>query len=314
MSNIKKCAKSAYSLIELTIVITIIAVLMTGALSISVGSLAKLKKTATERKVNEIYDAIGKFLLVNKRLPCPARLDVLSDNVNFGREVGNGAGCANAGIYQSNVSGMGNIFYGMVPFLSLGLSYDYAQDDFGSKFSYIIDQRFTKNYQNTPDFTYSSFGTVANINSILTIHEKPSTNVQVITNDAMMIILSHGLNKNGAFNFETNTQNPRSSDIDEKNNDYVNNYDNIFVATSQNSEIFDDIMIYKTRNQIVEDFDAFYLIACDNAGNNFSNKSAYYDQVIYANSACSGLTYAKLPEKYCDKYGNWVEINKCGNW
>ena len=310
----KNTKQFAYTIIELSIVITIIAVLMTGALSISVGSLAKLKKTATERKINEIYDAIGKFLLVNKRLPCPARLDITSENVNFGREVGSGAGCASAGVYQSSVSGMGNIFYGMVPFLSLGLSYDYAQDDFGSKFSFIIDQRFTKNYQNTPDFANNSFGTVDNINSIITIHEKPSATTQVITNDAMMIILSHGLNKKGAFNFETNSQNSRSSDVDEQNNDYASNYDNIFVASSQNSEIFDDIMIYKTRNQIVEDFDAFYLIGCNDAGTAFGNKSAYYDQIIYANSSCAGLTYTKLPEKYCDKYGNWVEINKCGNW
>lgn len=314
MSNIKKCAKSAYSLIELSIVITIIAILMTGALSISVGSLAKLKKITTERKVSEIYDAIGKFLLVNKRLPCPARLDITSENVNFGREVGSGAGCGSAGVYQSSVSGMSNIFYGMVPFLSLGLSYDYAQDDFGSKFSYIIDQRFTKNYQYTPNFANDSFGTVNDVTAILTIHEKPSATTQVITSDAMLIILSHGLNKNGAFNFETNIQNPRSSDLDEKDNDYVSNYDNVFVASSQNSDIFDDIMIYKTRNQIVEDFDAFYLIACNNAGTNFGNKSAYYDQIIYATSTCSGLTYTRLPEKYCDKYGNWVEINKCGAW
>ena len=310
----KNTKQFAYTIIELSIVITIIAVLMTGALSISVGSLAKLKKTATERKINEIYDAIGKFLLVNKRLPCPARLDITPENVNFGREVGIGAGCDSTGVYQSSVSGMGNIFYGMVPFLSLGLSYDYAQDDFGSKFSFIIDQRFTKNYQNTPDFANNSFGTVANINSIITIHEKPSATTQVITNDAIMIILSHGLNKKGAFNFETNSQNSRSSDVDEQNNDYASNYDNIFVASSQNSEIFDDIMIYKTRNQIVEDFDAFYLIGCNDAGTAFGNKSAYYDQIIYANSSCAGLTYTKLPEKYCDKYGNWVEINKCGNW
>ena len=77
-------------------------------------------------------------------------------------------------------------------------------------------------------------------------------------------------------------------------------------------KIFDDIVLFKTRNQIVQDFNAFYLIACLNSG--FTNQiHAYYDQNIYDND-CAGLNYKKIPEKYCDKFGRWHEINRCGSW
>ena len=64
--NIKN--KNAYTLLELSIVISVIAILMIGGLSISIGALNKAKINSTNQEIIEIYNAIGKFLLVNKRL------------------------------------------------------------------------------------------------------------------------------------------------------------------------------------------------------------------------------------------------------
>ncbi len=306
--------KSAYTLIELSIVILIISVLMTGSITITIGSLNKAKKNSTQTKINEIYKSIGKFLLENKRLPCPADLQLTKNSNLYAVETGNGSGCSGSGVYQSPTST--NIFYGMVPTKTLGLPIDMAEDDFNNKISYIIDERFTKSFQDVPDFTKFGFGTTDPINSTITIREKPSMISRDITQDAILVIISHGFNKFGAFNSNSSTQNPISTDpteTDEADNSYKASFDNNFIYYSQNSKTFDDIVLFKTRNQIVQDFNVFYLIACKDAGVKFENRNAYYGQTIYSTTSC-GLTYDKILEKYCDKFGNWVELNKCETW
>ncbi len=306
--------KSAYTLVELSIVILILAVLMTGGLTITIGSFNKAKKISTQNKINEIYKSLGKFLLENKRLPCPASLELTKNDNSYGVEYGNGSGCGTgavgSGVYVNPTNP--NIFYGMIPAKTLNLPLNMGEDDFGSKISYVIDQRFTTVFQEVISNSNSGFGTTSGITGIITVAEKPSSISRDITSDAILVIISHGLNKSGAFNANAQTQNPRSSDSDETENDYNASFNKNFIYNSQNSEIFDDVVFFKTRNQIVQDFDAHSLVACLNAGVEFSGKSAYYGQNLYGTSC--GFAYKKIPEKYCDKFGNWFEINRCGSW
>ncbi len=306
--------KSAYTLVELSIVILILAVLMTGGLTITIGAFNKAKKISTQNKINEIYKSLGKFLLENKRLPCPASLELTKNENSYGVEYGNGSGCGTgavgSGVYVNPTNP--NIFYGMIPAKTLNLPLSMGEDDFGGKISYVIDQRFTNVFQEAISNSNSGFGTTEPYTSIITIQEKPSATSRDITSDAILVIISHGLNAFGAFNADARTQNPRSNDSDEKENDYNASFDKKFIYNSQNSEIFDDVVLFKTRNQIVQDFDVHYLVACINAGTVFGGKSAYYGQNLYGTSC--GFDYKKIPEKYCDKFGNWFEINRCGSW
>ena len=311
-------SKTAYTLIELSIVILIISVLMTGGLTITISSLNKAKKISTQNKINEIYNAVGKFLLENKRLPCPASLELTKNDELYGTESRSANGCNLSASFVNN-----DIFYGMVPLKTLNLPMNMGEDNFGSKISYIIDQRFTTNFQEVITNKATGFGTTENFaskpsfpNGVINIIEKPSAISREITKDAILVILSHGFNKFGAYNFNGKTQNTRSSDADEMSND-SNSFDNIFIFNSQNSAIFDDILLFRTRNQIVQDFNAFYLIACLDDGSSaiYDNKSVYYGQNLYG-TKCTGpsFTYDKIPEKYCDRFGNWHEINRCDPW
>jgi prepilin-type N-terminal cleavage/methylation domain-containing protein len=306
----KNQSRKAFTLLEFSIVISIIAVLMTGAMTIGIGSININKKNSSQQKIEEIYRAIGRFLLVNRRLPCPANIDLTRSSATYGDEVGTGSGCSGA----KSSSLFANIFFGMVPVKTLGLPLEMAEDDFGAKFSYFIDQRFTKTFSTPPNFTNQGFGAVSAYGSVMTINEKNSSTTRAITSDAILVILSYGLNKSGAYNANSSVQNTRSSDADEMENDYISNFNNIFVFSSKNSDVFDDILFYKTRNQIAQDFEAFDLIACENAGAEFAGKNLYYGQSAYATLACTGLNYTKFAEKYCDKFGNWVEVNRCAGW
>ena len=128
--------KSAYTLVELSIVILILAVLMTGGLTITIGSFNKAKKISTQNKINEIYKSLGKFLLENKRLPCPASLELTKSDNSYGVEYRNVSGCGTgvgSGVFKSTTNP--NIFYGMIPAKTLNLPLSMSEDDFGSKIS-----------------------------------------------------------------------------------------------------------------------------------------------------------------------------------
>jgi len=310
----QKNFKKAYSLIELSIVIVIISILITGVLSASVSSINNAKIKATNERMKEIYKAMGNFLVANKRLPCPAAITkVKSVDSDYGAEVDGGSGCEGAGVYQSDT--VSTLVYGMVPIRALGLTNEMAEDGFESKFTYIIDKEFTNTFSATPDFSSPTFST-ATYTSILTINEKPGGVTQAVTADAIMAIISHGANKYGAFNANAATQNARSiTDGDELEND-ARSFDNgptpktatfdiTLVASSTNSDVFDDIVFFKRRNDFVEDFKAMFLIPCNGATDSgsftYDTASVYYGQVVY-NGNCS----LSVQSRKCEAYGNWM--------
>lgn len=308
--------RKAYSLIELSIVILIISILITGALSVSVGSINNTKIKTTNDRMKEIYKAIGNYLVTNKRLPCPASLKkVKTVDSDYGAEVGGGGGgCVGAGVYQSTTTT--TLYYGMVPVRALGLPNDMAEDAFESKIVYIVNKNFTNLIETTPNFSNATFATAA-YTSIINVKEKPAGVAQDATLDAIMALVSYGANKYGAFNANAATQNPRSSDSDELNNDattFVDSgtpnavFDNVLVASSGNSDIFDDVVLFKRRNDLVSDFNAMFLIPCQDAGASFGNVNAYYGTVVYATSSCSNPNEDKRLTKKCEAYGSWVNI------
>lgn len=309
--------ESAYTLIELSIVISIIAVLMTGAIGISVSLINISKKNSTVSKIDTLYNAIGKFVMINKRLPCPASINLPSNHPQFGIErISNSGGCLTISneIFTNNA----NIYFGMIPVRSLGLSLDMAQDEFGGKLSYVIDQRFAWQFLDIPDFTKSSFGTVDNpINSgirnfdslpAITVSERIlSATPRVITNDAVLVIMSHGKNKYGAYNYNSSSPNPSSQDADEATNYQKSPVSSSLFFSSVNSQAFDDIVFFKTRNQIVDDFDLHNIVAC-----NFEapfTSPIYYGLTVYLPKCLT--TYKRVPEAYCDRFGRMVIMNKC---
>jgi len=307
----RKNFKKAYSLIELSIVILIISILITGALSVSVGSANNAKIKTTNDRITQVYRAIGNFLVANRRLPCPASiLKIKTVDTDYGSEVGAGAGCAGAGVIISGSSA--NLAYGMVPVRSLGLANDMAEDGFESKLAYIVDINYASNavvFSSTPDFvTTLTFGTAGTAN--INITEKPSGISQLVASDAVIALISYGANKSGAYNANSASQNTRSSDTDEQDNDTAvasPYFNNSLIASSTNSDVFDDIIFFKRRNDIVDDFKAMFLIACNGASATpgfTSSLSAYYGQTV-SNTACvaPATQYRK-----CEAYGTWVNI------
>ncbi len=216
--------KSAYSLLELSIVIIIISILISGAMSVSVSGVNSAKVRVTKDRMEEIYKALGNYLIANRRLPCPASLRAIeATDTNYGVEAGT-PGCISTGVYSFEGNGIPvvTLVYGAVPVTTLGISNEMAKDAFGSKIVYFMNPSFANAAPADAELINNNDFASAEFTNIITVFEVPSSTPQIITSDAIMALISHGANKAGAFNANSSTQNPRSSDANEMSNDIAN--------------------------------------------------------------------------------------------
>jgi prepilin-type N-terminal cleavage/methylation domain-containing protein len=332
--------KKAFTLLELSLVILIISILVVGSMSASISSINKAKYKVSKDRINQVYNALGAYLIINKALPCPASLLEVKTSANYGLAGSDGV-CNNiAGVYQGAAGNAAELVYGAIPVQTLGLPAEMAEDGFDSKFTYVVSKKFTN-----PDGSgINGFGTVnpafgftSTTSGFISIVERTGTNFYNNTHNAIFAIISHGKNKYGAVNANSSTKNSSTgSDVLEQANFIsaaltagvsqaatfysANNY---FVASAADNDVFDDILFYKTRNQIVVDFNAHNLIfcpaltalsyaRCSGAACDFVKGS--YNQIIPSTTICSGYnTTVAKPTKRCGAFGVWEDgfVNPC---
>jgi prepilin-type N-terminal cleavage/methylation domain-containing protein len=314
--------KKAYSLLELSIVIVIISILVAGVLSVSVGSINNAKMSTTKERMDKIYSAMGIFLTSNNRLPCPASLyKVKSIDTDYATEVDGGGGCDSiSGVFESNTDA--DLVYGAVPAVTLGLSTEMAEDAFGSKIIYIVDRNFTYaiNLASAPNFSVINFSTTPHT-GIITVQDT-SANIQTITDNAIMVLISNGPNKARAVNANAATFNSATGDGDEQNNTLTNpaegppdtaEFDNVIVKSSTNSSSFDDMVLFKRRADFIDDFKAVFLIPCavdaaDVATYGFP-ATAYQGAVIFGSvSTCDDFTVFSKRCDFKDSSGHLTDL------
>jgi prepilin-type N-terminal cleavage/methylation domain-containing protein len=308
--------KKAFSLIELSIVVLIISILIAGSLTASVSVINNAKVKVTRDRMAEIYKALGNYLLINGSLPCPASIiSIKASDSTYGTSIGTAGTCSGTGVYNSSVAT--NLVYGMVPVRSLGLGNDLAEDGFQDKIAYIVDKNFTG----------TTFGTTATATSNMTINEIPGSATQTLTNDAIFALVSYGANQSGAFGINSASKNTRSTDSSEMQNDLDSTSAPAFGKTkifdAKNSDLFDDIVFYKTRNALVADFNAFSAIYCVagtvsltyGSAASYSFAQSFYDQVAISTTICpSGYqTTSTYPTVRCGAFGVWQSFatNPC---
>jgi type II secretory pathway pseudopilin PulG len=336
MKSLKQNQNLAFSMIELSVVILIIALLMFGSFSSS-GIVNSAKEKVTKDRMKVIYEEMGKFLLQKKRLPCPASIKLPRGDINYGKEIRSSSqecyttNQADNGVYSSNATDSLNLVYGMVPIYDLNLGADFAEDAFGNKINYFMDKRFAYNFISAPDqfFSLPSFGT-AKYNDIFSIKERNQGGEIIINSDAIIVLMSAGVNGFGAFK-NNGIQNPRSTtpSPEEIENDVSNltsdaeHFNKVFYKDFESEEVFDDIVFFKTRNDFVDNFNAKFLIPCkgvDITDTDFDKISKYYDDVLVASSPCPLEAESVKKTIKCGAFGKWnpqivscpgIVINTC---
>lgn len=241
----------AFSLIELSVVITVIAIVISSFLA-TMSAEKKLERTTqTYNKIIIIYDRIKLFIAQEGRLPCPADpelLDGIEDCTTSKQTMCSETDCT----HNTTTTG---IYQGSIPVKTLGLDDEFIYDEFGYQFSYIVPVRDS----NTLDNIFSSWGNN---------DEKDAIELKNIVNDSKkkessLIIISHGENGNGAFykgviidsniKYTNNKElkNTSCANCDASNSNSIIKPDTDFYYGSKTEE-FDDIVFSKSKDDLID--------------------------------------------------------------
>ena len=316
--------KSAFSLIEMSIVLVIAAIVISSMLTISSVNINNEKTRLTKERIDEIYKALGIFMLKNYRLPCPASLTLSKTVVgSYGVEVGPAGSCNGAsGVYSTSSGVLSNLpVYGAVPVNTIGLPDEFAEDGFGSKFAYIVFKNYTKaEYPASTNLSGFSYSSGAG-NALPAVISMPSASINASN---AFVIISFGSNKYGAFNAAATTQNSKTGastyelqnmliniagSTAEFGNNASNNSSITFTASDSSSNVFDDIVFSKRRDEMITDFDAMFLMPCLSPGAGYSD--AYYGKIQYRTSACPSPNGAIFPSIECSAFGISITKQSC---
>lgn len=234
-------SQAGFTLVQLSIILTIAALVMVAVLPSYQLNLNTTAQTTT--KMNAVLAALRQYQVATSTLPCPADATQATGSTSFGKAAANpGAGannCAGGSPAANFVDSTNHIAIGAVPVKTLGLPADYAVDGFGRMLTYAVDTNAT-----------AACWSSAALKGGIQVTDNGAVNT------AVAVLVSHGADGHGAYVPLTGSSgtatrlNAGSTDTDQLTNAHVNSS---FVATTTlNSFVrkaptstFDDIIVYK---------------------------------------------------------------------
>lgn len=150
----KKKQEKGFSLIELSIAMTIVGLVVAGMLQTY--KIYRHTKADNENmaRLTTISIALGEYVARNSRYPCPARTDLPQGHADFGKSscpvAGNPAvGACSSGIcrlrgaddeFDADVN-PDNVLSGSVPFVELNIPFRETLDGWGRRFTYVMSEK-----------------------------------------------------------------------------------------------------------------------------------------------------------------------------
>ncbi len=247
--------EKGFTLLEISIVISIIAVLGVGGIAALISSMQTRQRTDTINKLATIQLALTNYRLAFNRLPCPADAGKLISDQYFGVEAANLGDCI-GGTPAANFgdgAGATDPREGMVPTKTLRLSDDYAIDGWGRKIMYAVSRDVTQagGFSVVP---------VDDANTRMSVHDASGADK---TDKAIYVLFRHGVNGHGAYPRDSASRiTSGSTNADEQQNcdcsssAVAGGLNGIFVQKlpTQNSssliDVFDDVLVYATRSDL----------------------------------------------------------------
>lgn len=230
-----------FSLLELTIVLIILSIVFSNVLSLRNKYANKEKYQQTLKKLDIIEKTIKSYAASYNRLPCPAIGELKASEKKFGLE---SVSLEDGSFKCRDLILFKQISHGTVPVRTLQLDDDFMFDGWNRRIGYSIDNNFSN-----PEYYLSSHhGSIKIIGG----------NNQVKTNNAIMVLISHGKNGYCAWSHYGEAQIHNSSTNDDKrincSNYLTGNYTFIQKSFSKQDPLdelsyFDDIVRYKMRWQ-----------------------------------------------------------------
>lgn len=247
----KKSLK-AFTLLELAIVLIIMSVTTSTMFFFLANAAKNTQKDINQQKIDFVVNALNDFYIRTGYIPCPASLTVAPSTSGFGTTTDCSIGAV-AGVNDIG-SGADVVRRGMIPVRAMGLPDSAAFDAYGNRLQYTIIKSFGVNA--------SSFDTsLPATGAIIVYGYNPSgptlTNLNILTapNTIAYVVHSSGQNQNGATSYAGANLTCTAVGPDAYNCDTTYNQ---FVGSADISGTFDDIVVWKTRQQLKYDKVAFF--------------------------------------------------------
>ncbi len=168
-------AQHGFSLVELTVVLIIVALLSSGMI---LGLSAQHEATMTQearRQLDATQEALLGFAIANGRLPCPAKADLANTDAAAGRE-----DCT--------------LQHGVIPWVILGTQ---ETDPWGQRLTYFASSKFTALVAAGAQASFTmSTGIPPDNAGLSDIRNLANTTVAI---DIAAVVVSHGARSNGAY-------------------------------------------------------------------------------------------------------------------
>jgi prepilin-type N-terminal cleavage/methylation domain-containing protein len=154
---------AGFTLLEMAIVLTVIALIMGGGLSLYSERLLSERAKITEERLNRVELALKQYVRNFGTLPCPAVANKGVDDATgtvFGRQVCNPASHAlSASVAGNRTDGAArHVLIGTVPVRVLGLPDYYAFDGWNNRFKYAVDNEYSYGPTDPPTITSAQWG------------------------------------------------------------------------------------------------------------------------------------------------------------
>lgn len=185
MPPLRTCSlrSAGFSLVELSVVLAIIALVVGMSLSAGSMQLDIARFNGTKQKLETVRTALNLFQKKMGRYPCPAEPQLAPSHANYGVEYNSGsctAACPLGGLSCGT-----NAVIGMVPFKALRLPESLASDSWDYRLTYAVDKSHTASSE-------YELGT-------LPIQDAAGNEITAspVLGDAIFVLLSHGMDRNG---------------------------------------------------------------------------------------------------------------------
>jgi len=211
--NVRNRGNSAFTIVELSVVLLVIALILGTSLSLGASQAEVQRISQTNQKLNSIQLNLQSYLMgggtvVTNGLPCPADPSQVQTAALFGvasTAVPNSAPASStctiaAGsqvLYIGTANATGKAYIGALPNRTLLLPDEYQVDGWDNKFAYVMNA------------AYNSSTNLANLNypyPAITVNSTggavcvaPGTTANCLTNDAAIAVISYGHSSYGAW-------------------------------------------------------------------------------------------------------------------
>ena len=223
--------QTGFTLIEMTMVMMIIGLLLTGLIPTLSAQMESRRINETRKQLDEIKESLIGFAIINGRFPCPTNGTALS-----GDELITGSGLAATCTLSSS-----NAARGVLPWATLGVN---ETDAWGRRFTYRITANFADGADGTGEAACAvtagvSFQLCSNAN----LNVKTTTGGSSVAVNVPAIVVSHGANGLGAYpvgggaTIGTATGDERENADDDNtfiSKDFSPSYDDLVVWISPN--------------------------------------------------------------------------------